>query len=137
MKILIMGLSGSGKSTLSKSLKIMLKSCEWFNADVIRNIHGDWDFSNKGRIRQAKRITKLANESLAKYIIADFIAPTKQIRDIFNPDILIWMDTVKSSKYLDTDNMFEPPLIYDLRITERLDTNAKLVYDYIVQNNYK
>ena len=132
-----MGLSGSVKSTLSKSLKVMLKSCEWFNADVIRNIHNDWDFSEDGRIRQAQRITKLANESLVKYVIADFIAPTEEIRAVFNPDIIIWMDTVQSSKYLDTDTIFEPPLKYDLRITEKLDTNAKLVYNYIVQKNYK
>jgi len=137
MKILIMGLSGSGKSTLSKSLKIMIQSCEWFNADTIRSIHDDWDFSNAGRIRQAERIAKLADESPAKYVIADFIAPTAEIRDIFKPDIIIWMDTVQSSKYSDTDTIFEPPIKYDLRITEKNPNNPKLVYDYIVQNNYK
>ena len=127
-----MGLSGSGKSTLSKSLKVMLKSCEWFNADVIRSIHDDWDFSVDGRLRQVERITKLTNESRAKYIIADFIAPTQEIRDIFKPDILIWMDTIQSSKYSDTDTIFEPPVKYDLRITEKdTETNVKLVYDYI------
>jgi len=132
-----MGLSGSGKSTLSKSLRVMLKSCEWFNADAIRSIHNDWNFSAKGRIRQAHRITKLANQSSAKYIIADFIAPTQEIRDIFKPDILIWMDTIQSSKYSDTDIIFEPPLEYDLRITKKDDDIAKTVYSYITDKSYK
>lgn len=132
-----MGLSGSGKSTLCRMLRDMLSPREWLNADAIRSIYDDWDFSYEGRIRQAKRITKLANESRAKYVIADFIAPTQEIRDIFNPDIIIWMDTVQSSKYSDTDTIFEPPVKYDLRITEKNSENVYLVYDYIVGKNYK
>ena len=137
MKILVMGLSGSGKSTLCRMLRDMLSPREWLNADAIRSIYDDWDFSYEGRIRQAKRITKLANESRAKYVIADFIAPTQEIRDIFNPDIIIWMDTVQSSKYSDTDTIFEPPVKYDLRITEKNSENVYLVYDYITGKNYK
>ena len=53
IKILIMGLPGSGKTTLASYLVPMLKA-KWLNADQIRKKYNDWDFSNRGRLRQAK-----------------------------------------------------------------------------------
>ena len=52
MKILIMGLSGSGKTFLSKLLQKEL-SCAWYNADNLREMANDWDFSDEGRKRQS------------------------------------------------------------------------------------
>ena len=107
IKILICGLPESGKSTLARNLQKELE-CAWFNADVVREQFNDWDFSPEGRIRQAKRMFDLC-EGLDKNCIADFVAPTKEIRRIFNPDIIIWMNTIKESKYSDTNKIFETP----------------------------
>lgn len=133
MKILIMGLSGSGKSELAKELHSLFKNDEKssirINGDEVREANNDWDFSPEGRIRQAERMAKLAKKSEANYVIADFIAPTKQIRDIFSPDMLIWLDTVRSSKYTNTDVLFEPPLEYNYRITEKNASKwAQIIY---------
>jgi len=141
MKILIMGLSGSGKTTLAKTLKNKLKlqnfTVTYFNADAIRNLYGDWDFSKDGRIRQAKRMEVLANESVSDFIICDFIAPTNKIRNIFKADITVWMDTIQKSIYEDTDKMFQNPSKYDIRVTEK---NAKkwsdVIINYIMENNH-
>ena len=120
-KILIMGLSGSGKTTLAKRLEVSLKhegkSVTWLNADKIRSLYQDWDFSYEGRIRQAKRLSDLANVS-DDYTIVDFVAPLQESRDIFNADFTIWMDTITMSKYEDTDKIFEAPTKYDLRIQD-------------------
>ena len=55
MKILVMGLPGSGKTYLSERLVPLLNAAR-YNADVVRKIANDWDFSDDGRIRQAKRM---------------------------------------------------------------------------------
>lgn len=107
IKILICGLPGSGKTTLAKKLQKEL-AYAWFNADKVREQFEDWDFSPEGRIRQAKRMFDLC-EGLDKSCIADFVAPTKEIRQIFNPDIIILMNTIKESKYADTNKIFETP----------------------------
>ena len=60
MKILIMGLSGSGKTFLSKLLQKELSSA-WYNADNLREMANDWDFSNEGRKRQSFRMRALAD----------------------------------------------------------------------------
>lgn len=125
-RILICGLSGSGKSELAKELHNLLqqhkKSSIRINGDDVRTTYNDWDFSPEGRIRQAERISKLARQSEADYIIADFIAPTKVTRDIFNPDLLIWVDTIRFSKYTNTDVVFENPTNYKFKIKKK---NAK------------
>jgi len=141
MKILIMGLSGSGKTTLAKTIKKKLKlqnfTVTHFNADEIRKLYDDWDFSKEGRIRQAKRMEVLSNESVSDFIICDFIAPTNEIRKLFNTNLTIWMDTIEKSIYEDTDKMFQKPTKYDIRVTEK---NAQkwsdIIINYIMENNH-
>lgn len=136
MKILIMGLSGSGKSELAKELHSLLQENKIFsiriNGDEVRESHKDWDFSPEGRIRQAERMARLAKKSEADYVIADFIAPTKKTRDIFNADMLIWLDTVKTSKYTNTDVVFQNPKNYQFKVTKK---NAKIealkIFNYL------
>ena len=61
MKILIMGLPGSGKTTLASKL-VPLLNAKWINNDEARKAANDWDFSEEGRIRQAKRMADLAEK---------------------------------------------------------------------------
>ena len=115
MKILIMGLSGSGKTFLSKLLQKEL----WYNADNLREMANDWDFSNEGRKRQSFRMKALADFEKAngRLVICDFICPTKEARKIFDADFVIWMDTIKESNYEDTDKIFEEPEKFNLKIS--------------------
>jgi len=70
MKILIMGLPGSGKTTLAEKLQPLLNAA-WFNADIIRDLANDLDFSENGRIRQAERMKIYADfeESHGRIVI--------------------------------------------------------------------
>ena len=45
-----MGLPGSGKTYLSQRLQPLLGAA-WFNADKVREMANDWDFSPEGRTR--------------------------------------------------------------------------------------
>ena len=60
MKILVMGLPGSGKTWLSERLQKELE-CAWYNADEVRKMANDWDFSPEGRVRQANRMRTYAD----------------------------------------------------------------------------
>ena len=118
VKILIIGLPGSGKTTLAKKLKIKLKA-EWLNADKVRQKFNDWDFSKKGVLKQAKRMGALAKKSKKKFVIADFICPYEKGRKLFEPDYLIWMDTIKKGRLPTFDKSFQKPKKFDLRIKEK------------------
>ena len=123
MKILVMGLSGAGKSYLSERLQKHL-NCVWINADLLRKMANDWDFTYEGRIRQANRMKYYADfeiEFNKNIVICDFICAIEDMRSILKPDYIIWLDTVKSSKYKDTDEIFEPPSLIDSKIDHFLN----------------
>lgn len=143
-KILIMGLPGSGKTYFAERLKKYLEensdishmssirminsestpvnykaTVSWFNADEIRKKYNDWDFSTEGRIRQSLRMAQFALISDSDFVICDFVAPLPEMRHNFKADWTIWMDTIDSGRYEDTNKAFVPPDLYDFRITEQ------------------
>ena len=97
-----MGLPGSGKTYLAKRLQPLLKAA-WYNADIVREMANDWDFSPEGRIRQSLRMKSLADfeKSHGRIVICDFVAPTKAARDSFRADYLIWLNTIKEGRVVD------------------------------------
>ena len=90
MKILVMGLPGSGKTYLTERLQPLLKSA-WYNADKVREMANDWDFSDEGRKRQSNRMRTLADfeKKNGRFVICDFICPTSETRENFQADITI------------------------------------------------
>lgn len=118
-----MGLPGSGKTTLANELKTKLELAEyivhWYNADEVREQFNDWDFSYEGRLRQASRMKNFSDESVDGYILIDMVAPLPEFREIINPNITIWVDTITESRYDDTNKMFVPPENYNFRVTEQ------------------
>ena len=131
MKILVMGLPGSGKSSIARELSVAFE-CAQFNADDVRKAANDWDFTLDGRLRQARRMANLADfeKGNGRTVICDFVCPTDLTRYIFDADYTIWMDTISSSRYEDTDKIFEEPEWYDVRIDKWIDLNQ--LYSYSV-----
>ena len=121
MKILVMGLPGAGKTWLSERLQKHLE-CAWYNADKVRQMANDWDFSPEGRVRQANRMKTFADfeKQNNRYVICDFVCPTRKTRDAFNPDIVIWLDTISEGRFEDTNNMFEAPSLIDYKVDKFL-----------------
>jgi len=114
-RILIMGLPGAGKTTLAIALANKINAV-WFNADDVRKQCNDWDFSHEGRIRQSHRMRNLADDSHAKFVICDFVAPLAEMRTVYDADYTIWMDTITESRFADTNQVFDPPENCDIRI---------------------
>lgn len=134
MRVLIMGLPGSGKSTLAAKIVAQLEGQDedvaWLNADAVRAAYDDWDFSFEGRARQARRMCDLAweYETEDKIVVCDFVCPLKEFREIFNPHLLIWMNTIKSGRFENTNKIFEAPISADYEI---LNYNA-YPWDHII-----
>ena len=113
-----MGLPGSGKTTLASKLVPLLKA-KWINNDEVRKAANDWDFSEEGRTRQAKRMADLAEKykQEGSYVVCDFICPTPEARSLFKADYIVWVDTIKEGRYEDTNIMFIRPEKFDCHVT--------------------
>ena len=130
-----MGLPGSGKTYLSERLQPLLEAA-WYNADKVRGMAGDWDFSEDGRTRQSLRMKTLADfeSSHNRFVICDFVCPTEETRRIFNPDILIWLDTIKEGRFEDTNAIFKKPKKCDYTITEWNEENHLTIAKELIKN---
>ena len=115
-----MGLPGSGKTTLANELSKLIE-CKRLNADEIRKAANDWDFSEEGRKRQARRMSDeaLKIKKEGNNVIADFICPTPAARELFPADYIIWVDTIKEGRFEDTNQMFIKPEKFNFHVTSQ------------------
>jgi len=128
MKILVMGLPGSGKTYLTERLVPIIKAA-WYNADKVREMANDWDFSDEGRNRQSQRMRTFADfeKKHGRFVVCDFVCPTPETRENFNADIVIWMDTIQEGRFEDTNKLFQNPNKVDFHILEWNDTNHEVL----------
>ena len=113
-----MGLPGAGKTTLANELAPIIKA-KRLNADEVRKAADDWDFSEEGRKRQAKRMADFALKLKedGSYVVADFICPTPEARKLFPADFVIWVDTIKEGRFDDANKMFVKPKTFNYHVT--------------------
>ena len=135
MKVLVMGLPGSGKTYLSERL-VPLINAAWYNADKVREMANDWDFSSEGRVRQSKRMRVFADfeKDHGRFVVCDFVCPTKETRKNFDPDIVIWMDTINKGRFEDTNKIFQSPSKVDFHISEWNEHNHNDIARELLKN---
>lgn len=113
MRILVFGLPGSGKTTFARQLSA---GYAYFNADEVRKMFNDWDFSPTGRTRQAQRMGCLSS-LVDGHAIVDFICPFDDDRHEY--DVKVWMNTIKKGRFDDTNKMFVKPEKFNFHVTSQ------------------
>ena len=58
-----------------------------------------------------------------QHVVADFFCPIPKGRQLFNPDYIVWVDTIKKRRFEDTNKIFVKPEKYDFHVISK---NAKL-----------
>ena len=132
MIIQIIGLPGSGKTTLATALSDRINAVH-LNADYVRStINSDLGFTIEDRIEHARRMGEMAKmlSGQGLNVVVDFICPTPATRESFGkPDILVWMNTIESGRFDDTNKMFVEPEKYDIKFESHdLDEYEKSTY---------
>ena len=63
----------------------------------------------EGRILAAKNMRKAVDESNAVVKLVDMICPTKELREIIAPDVIVYIKSDTASKHSDTDSLYQEP----------------------------
>lgn len=108
MTLLVTAPSNSGKSTFCSRLLCHLNA-EYFNNDLIREKTNNWDFSLDGRLLAAQNMRKFLDRSSAEIKLVDMICPTRELRKIIRPDIIVFIDSNLPTKYEDTAAIYKIP----------------------------
>ena len=112
MIIVISGLPGTGKTALAQEI-VRRTNAIHINADDVRaDLSSDLGFSLEDRIEQARRLGAMARLLSAQnqLVIVDFVNPTKETRKAFGIcDAFVWVDRIESSRFEDTNIIWENP----------------------------
>lgn len=106
MIVLVMGRSGAGKTFACNQLNL---PGAYFNADKVRTMFDDWDFSHAGRLRQVTRMKSLCEMSTSAINVVDMICPLKEMRAILKPDVIVYLKHPGNRIFKNTDSIFEEP----------------------------
>ena len=69
-----------------------------------------------------------------RFVVCDFVCPTKETRENFEPDVVIWLDTISSGRFEDTNKIFQKPESVDFHVTEWNETNHIEIAEKILKN---
>jgi hypothetical protein len=117
-RILVMGLPESNRSRIAHDLHSKIENTELINSMDLRVQSKDIDFTEDGQIRHCYRILKKARESKSNSVIINMTCPLPKMREILNPDIIIWANDKTESQYEELNSMFIPPQTFDIECNE-------------------
>ncbi len=70
----------------------------------------------KGKQKEWQNFALKLKES-GNFVVADFVCPTPEARELFPADFVIWVDTIKEGRFDDTNKMFVRPDKFNFHVT--------------------
>ncbi len=138
MVILVSSFANQGKTTFCQRLLYHL-AADYFNADIVRSQTANQDFSMNGRKLAAQNMKNLCNQSSSEIQLVDMICPTKELRKILAPDVIIFIDSNLPTQYADTAAIYERPTkdecraLFVAKFNRHQETVDRLI-DYLAAN---
>lgn len=128
-RILVMGLPSSSKTEIAKKLANAIGGdCSYLDSYALRHHFKDIDFTEDGQIRHCYKILNLARGASTPVSLINMTCPLSKMREILNPDVIVWASDGGDSKYQELNEMFIPPEFYDI---ECKDASAETIQNII------
>jgi hypothetical protein len=130
-RILVMGYPGSKKDSVSQKLSTKFDDCLILDSMQERHNAKDIDFSKDGHMRHCYRMLNLARQSPAQVTIVNMSCPLTKMRQILNPNIIVWVSDKTSCTFEDVNNFYEIPAVFDIECVsdndEEIDNIVKKI----------
>lgn len=131
-RILVMGLPGSSRSSIAHKLAERFENSYVLNSFEVRKQFKDIDFTQDGQLRHCYRMLDLVRKSPHSVTIMNMTCPLPRMREILNPDIIVWVSDVDKSPYDDLNEMFVVPDFYDIECNDNSNTSVDSVVKRII-----
>ena len=131
-RILVMGMPGSKKDSIAQKLAASFPDSTLLNSMDQRKIARDVDFTTDGQLRHCYRMLNLARQSPSKVTVINMACPLPKMREILNPDILIWVSDVTESKYPKLNEIYVPPQTFDIECKDDSEETGRNVISRII-----
>jgi hypothetical protein len=131
-RILVMGMPGSKKTSIANKLRQFFDNADLIKSYDQRVANKDIDFTEDGQIRHCYRMLNLARQSTAGVTILDMACPLPKMREILNPDIIVWVSDKTECEYPELNKMYVPPVFYDIECDNDDQENLEKIMKRIV-----
>jgi hypothetical protein len=130
-RILVMGQPNSSKSSLCKKLVEEFEDSKILKSMEQRVLHKDIDFTEDGQMRHCYRMLNLARKSEKQVTIIDMACPLPKMREILNPDIMVWVSDSEKSQYEELNKIYVNPIFYDIECVDDSDESVQKIIKFI------
>jgi hypothetical protein len=128
-RILVMGLPTSSRSEISRKMANRIGGdASILDSYGLRHQFKDVDFTEDGQLRHCYRLLNLSRAATTHVTIINMSCPLPKMREILNPDIIVWASDVKDCPYPELINMFVPPVKYDIECTDSSDETMNVIF---------
>lgn len=120
-RVLVMGLPGSNRSLVASKLAENITNSKLIKSKTVREELKDIDFTYDGRMRQTYRLLTMCRDSREDCVIVDMVCPLPEMREILNPDVIVWVNDQNECLVEEVNQSFVPPKEYDLKYKKITD----------------
>lgn len=132
-RILVMGLPGSSRASIAHKLSQRIGSdATLLRSYDLRHANKDVDFTQDGQMRHCYRLLNLARSSTTPITIIDMACPLEKMRQILNPDVIVWVGGKNQSEYKELNEMYEFPFAYDIACYDDSDDTINSIINRVL-----
>lgn len=132
-RILVMGLPGSSRSEIAtKMANVIGGDISILNSNILRHQFKDIDYTVDGQLRHCYRLLNLARSVTTPVALINMACPLPKMREILNPDIIVWASNKDKCEYEELNEMFVPPAFYDIECKDSTDETIQAILKRIM-----
>jgi len=122
-RILVMGYPGSKKDSVAEKLSKRFEDCSVIDSMEERVKNKDIDFTVNGHMRHCYRVLNQARNSKSQVTILNMSSPLEKMRQVLNPDVIVWVSDKTDCEFDTVNEMYEIPQVYDVECFDDSDDN--------------
>jgi hypothetical protein len=131
-RVLVMGYPHSKKDSVAEKLSQRFEEYTLIDSMMERISNKDLDFTVDGHLRHCYRMLEKARKSKSPITIINMSCPLEKMRQILNPDIIVWVSDKLNCDYSEINSIYEVPFAYDIECIDDSEITIDNIFKKIM-----